>query len=66
MPFANVYVDGSTHGTLTNEEGHYSLTGVPLGNVEIVASFVGYIPQKGTFRFEDGQDQTCQLPAKTG
>ena len=64
MPFANVYVDGSTHGTLTNEEGHYSLTGVPLGNVEIVASFVGYIPQKGTFRFEDGQTKSANFRLK--
>jgi hypothetical protein len=64
MPFANVYVDGSTHGTLTNEEGHYSLTGVPLGNVEIVASFVGYTPQKGTFRFEDGQTKSANFRLK--
>ena len=64
MPFANVYVDGSTQGTLTNEEGRYSLTGVPLGNVEVVASFVGYTPQKGTFRFEDGQVQRANFRLK--
>jgi hypothetical protein len=64
MPFANVYVDGSTHGTLTNEEGRYSLTGVPLGNVDVVASFVGYTPQKGTFRFEDGQVKNANFRLK--
>ncbi len=64
MPFANVYVDGSTQGTLTNEEGHYALTGVPLGTVEVVASFVGYTPQKGTFRFENGQVQRANFRLK--
>ncbi|MCC5613444.1 carboxypeptidase-like regulatory domain-containing protein, partial [Nostoc sp. CHAB 5834] len=41
MPFANVYLNGSTRGTLTSENGQYKLTGVPLGTVEVVASFVG-------------------------
>ncbi len=55
MPFANVYLNGSTRGTLTNEQGHYSLSGVPLGTVEVVASFVGYQPQRHTLRLDDNQ-----------
>lgn len=64
MPFANVYVNGSTRGTLTNEQGHYSLTGVPLGTVEIVASSVGYQPQRRTIRLEANQNSKAQFRLK--
>lgn len=57
MPFANVYLNGSTRGTLTNGQGQYALSGVPLGTVEVVASFVGYQPQRRTLRLDDGQNK---------
>ncbi len=57
MPFANVYIDGSTLGVMTDEKGAYTLTGIPLGTVEIVASFVGYQPDKRTFRFDNTSPQ---------
>ena len=53
MPFANVYLNGSTHGTLTDEKGTYSLPGMRLGTVEVVASFVGYQPQRLRLRLYD-------------
>lgn len=64
MPFANVYLNGSTHGALTDEQGHYSLTGVPLGTVEVVASFVGYVPQKATLRLDDDQEKRANFRLK--
>lgn len=64
MPYANVYVNGSTRGTITNEQGAYTLTGVPLGTVEIVASFVGYQPLRKTFRLEEGQDNRAHFRLK--
>lgn len=57
MPFANVYVNGSTRGAVTDEKGAYSLTGIPLGTVEIVASFIGYQPDKHTYRFDNPSPQ---------
>ncbi|GAB3705018.1 hypothetical protein GCM10027592_36990 [Spirosoma flavus] len=53
MPFANVYVNGTTRGALTDENGYYTLAGVPLGTVEIAASFVGYQPAKNTYRIDN-------------
>ena len=53
MPFANVYLNGTTRGSITNEQGHYLLSGVPLGTVEVVASFVGYQPQRRILRLDD-------------
>ena len=64
MPFANVYINGSTRGTLTNENGAYTLTGVPLGTVELVASFVGYQPQKRVLRLDDSQDKRVNFRLK--
>ena len=64
MPFANVYLNGSTRGTLTDEQGHYSLAGVPLGTVEVVASFVGYTPQQATLRLDDSQDKRANFRLK--
>jgi hypothetical protein len=53
MPFANVYVNGSTQGAVTDEKGYYALAGLPLGTVEIVASFVGYQSAAQKIRFEN-------------
>ena len=66
MPFANVYLNGSTRGTLTNEQGHYTLAGVPLGTVEVVASFVGYQPQRKTLRLTAEGDNRTHFRLKPG
>ncbi|GAB4021944.1 carboxypeptidase regulatory-like domain-containing protein [Spirosoma koreense] len=64
MPFANVYLNGSTRGTLTDEKGHFSLTGVPLGTVELVASFIGYQPDKHVFRLDNTDPKTANFRLK--
>ena len=45
LPFVNVFVNNSTFGTVTDEEGKYSLD-IPTGEYEIVFSFVGYQSHK--------------------
>jgi hypothetical protein len=47
---ANVFVAGSLIGTSTDTSGRFELKGVPLGNVDIVASLVGYKPQSQSIR----------------
>jgi hypothetical protein len=42
MPLAVVFVAHTTIGTTTDENGRFVLYNVPLGTVEIVASFIGY------------------------
>ncbi|MBO5678481.1 MAG: carboxypeptidase-like regulatory domain-containing protein, partial [Bacteroidaceae bacterium] len=41
---ATLYDHTSANGTVTNAYGFYSLT-LPLGAVELTASYVGYAPQ---------------------
>ncbi|WP_310590140.1 carboxypeptidase-like regulatory domain-containing protein [Dyadobacter soli] len=61
MPFANVYVNGSTQGAVTDENGAYKLSGIPLGTVEIVASFVGYVSVTHKIRFENTSPQKANF-----
>ncbi len=42
MPLAVVFIANTTIGTTADENGKYTLYNVPMGTVEIVASFVGY------------------------
>lgn len=64
MPFANVYLNGSTRGTLTDEKGYFSLIGIPLGTAEIVASFVGYQPDKKLLRLDNTEPKTANFRLK--
>lgn len=57
MPFANVYLNNSTHGTISDDKGHFNLTNVPLGTVNVVASFVGYQTNLQTLRLINAQNQ---------
>lgn len=42
VPFANVVVDGTTQGTVTDIDGNYTLTGLQPGVYTLLCSFVGY------------------------
>ncbi|MCX6212861.1 carboxypeptidase-like regulatory domain-containing protein [Spirosoma sp.] len=64
LPFASVYVNGSTRGAVTDEKGYYTLAGVPLGTVEIAASFVGYQPATQTIRFDNTIPQKANFSLK--
>ncbi|WP_309547102.1 carboxypeptidase-like regulatory domain-containing protein [Spirosoma foliorum] len=64
MPFANVYVNGSTRGAVTDEKGAYTLAGISLGTVEIAASFVGYQPATQKIRFDNTAPQKANFALK--
>ncbi|MCE7065134.1 carboxypeptidase regulatory-like domain-containing protein [Dyadobacter sp. CY326] len=64
MEFANVYVNGSTLGAVTDQNGAYALTVSPLGTVEIVASFVGYESVTQKIRFENASPQKANFQLK--
>ncbi|GAB3319799.1 hypothetical protein GCM10027299_12770 [Larkinella ripae] len=64
MPLANVYINGSTRGAITDEKGFYTLAGVPLGTVEIAVSFVGYQPASQKIRFDTPAPQKADFRLK--
>ncbi|MCK4990213.1 MAG: carboxypeptidase-like regulatory domain-containing protein, partial [Bacteroidales bacterium] len=46
MAFANVYVKGTSLGTVSDVEGMYRLDNVPAGEQTIVVSFIGFADQE--------------------
>ncbi|MBN2350233.1 MAG: carboxypeptidase-like regulatory domain-containing protein, partial [Bacteroidales bacterium] len=46
IPFANVVIKGTTIGTVTDETGHYQLINLPVGEVTVVVTILGYKPQE--------------------
>ena len=42
LPGANVQLSGTTLGAATDFDGNYRIIGVPVGNYDVTASFVGY------------------------
>lgn len=42
LPFVNVFIEGTTKGSTTDESGEFLIKNVSLGYVKVSASFVGY------------------------
>ncbi|RMD92186.1 MAG: TonB-dependent receptor, partial [Calditrichaeota bacterium] len=42
LPGANILIEGTTLGAATDEQGHFSISGIPYGNYTLRASFIGY------------------------
>ncbi|MFT4857341.1 MAG: hypothetical protein ACI942_002728 [Planctomycetota bacterium] len=52
LPFANIFVNNTTQGIATDEEGKFSLSGDFPAQIELVASFVGYVTEVKAVSFE--------------
>ncbi|MBN1131832.1 MAG: TonB-dependent receptor [Bacteroidales bacterium] len=52
IPFANIYIEGTTIGTTTDKTGHYMLIDLPEGKHVIVATSLGYKSSKQEFVIE--------------
>jgi outer membrane receptor for ferrienterochelin and colicins len=55
LPFVSIFLEGTNHGTSTDETGHYMLTNLPTGRHVIVARFIGYVTKKDTIEIISGQ-----------
>jgi 23S rRNA U2552 (ribose-2'-O)-methylase RlmE/FtsJ len=42
LPFVNVFLEGTTIGTQTNQDGTFTVKNIPLGSYRLVASMIGY------------------------
>lgn len=61
LPFASVFVNNTTLGVNSDDNGNFKLTNVPLGSVEVVASYVGYAPARQVLRLENAQPRSVVL-----
>ncbi len=46
LPGANVLVEGTSHGTITDQDGYYVIVGIRPGTFTLRASFVGYATER--------------------
>ncbi|GAB3498575.1 hypothetical protein GCM10027341_20400 [Spirosoma knui] len=64
LPFANVYLNNTTQGAATDEQGKFVLPAVQLGTVDVVASFLGYETERRTVRIDDTQPKPLNFALK--
>jgi hypothetical protein len=55
LPFANVFIDNTTIGTVTDADGKYVLRGAGSGRMILAASFVGYITRSEPIDVKEGE-----------
>jgi len=46
LPFVNLYLENTTKGSVSNENGYYTISNISAGNYIIIASFTGFKTQK--------------------
>ena len=66
LPFANVFINNSTIGTTADENGHYRLGNLAIGNLDLGVSFLGYETIRQTVRFEQPGLKTVMFKMKEG
>lgn len=60
IPFATLYLEGTTHGCSSDSEGHFRLK-APAGRYKLVASAVGYDPASRDVQLRAGATVRCDL-----
>ncbi|MFD2034797.1 TonB-dependent receptor [Belliella marina] len=55
LPGANVILEGTGKGTVTNQSGDFSVLGVPAGNYNLIVSYLGYNGSTKEVSVKDGQ-----------
>ncbi len=58
LPGANVFIKGTTLGTISDMDGNYQLDNVPAGNNTLVVSFIGFNDFETNVGMLDGQTVT--------
>jgi len=61
MPFTNVFINNTTVGNTTNEKGAFIIKGDLPRNLELVASFVGYVTSSQQVAFSGKSELTVNF-----
>lgn len=54
LPFVNIYLKGTQKGTVSDENGNYTLTNIGSGSYKIIASYTGFKPQEQNITVSSG------------
>lgn len=66
LPFADVYVKGTTIGASTDFEGKFKITNAPVGNQTLIVSFIGYESKEVAVLVEEGKASTVNVTLSAG
>ncbi|MBM1105448.1 TonB-dependent receptor [Aurantibacter crassamenti] len=61
IPFANVYLEGTTIGTSSNEKGQFILQHIPSGKYTLIVKFLGYHTLSKKVSISENEKLTLQL-----
>ncbi|MEY4929471.1 MAG: hypothetical protein RI909_195 [Bacteroidota bacterium] len=61
LPFTHVFINQTTIGTVSDAQGVYTLSQVPVGTHEIIFSFVGYKPYQTRIQIKGGESRQLDI-----
>jgi len=61
IPYANIVVEGEDRGTITNLDGYFQLSDLPVGEVQVKVSFLGYETVSETVRIYINKPNTIKV-----
>ena len=61
IPYANIVVEGEDRGTITNLDGYFQLSDLPVGEVQVTVSFLGYETVSETVRIYKNKPNTIKV-----
>jgi outer membrane receptor for ferrienterochelin and colicins len=64
VPYANVYLKGTSLGAITDKNGKYIIIDIPTGEYELVASFISYIKSIKTITATASSKQNIDIELK--
>ncbi len=53
LPYSNIWIEGTGHGTTSNSDGYFVLTNVPNQNFTLVVSYIGYNSKSVLIKTDD-------------
>ncbi|MBN2166628.1 MAG: TonB-dependent receptor [Marinilabiliaceae bacterium] len=66
LPGATVFIDGTTTGTITDVNGHFTLNNINSGKLVLVTSYLGYETVKTVVNVESGKDVAVNFELNEG
>lgn len=66
MPGASVFIESIVRGTITDNFGYFTLTGVPEGRYELSVSYIGFLPEKKEITVESGETVVVDFILRPG
>jgi TonB-dependent receptor len=66
MPGASVVLTSISKGAISDSYGYYTITGVPAGTYELLATYIGYTPETVQVSVEPGKTTVIEFKLKAG